>query len=246
MRLVDEDDRAFPVSEDRLTFLFGLVAVQAHGGLSLPARVCGACVDAISISGAVLTLVSRDGHGGTVATTDPLLSEMHERQFTVGDGPGVDAFAHGEIVLEPDLGSADAAVRWPAFAPDAHRLGTSAAFAFPLSLGTTRVGALCLYRATPGPMSARELTDGALLATIATLVLIAMQAHVASPADDLHPNIEGGAGPAVVHQATGMAMVQLGVTIAEAFVILRAYAFAHDRAVAAVATDIVARRLVLE
>jgi len=41
-------------------------------------------------------------------------------------------------------------------------------------------------------------------------------------------------------------MVQLGVTIDEASVVLRAYAFAHDRLVADVAADIVARRLVLE
>jgi hypothetical protein len=41
-------------------------------------------------------------------------------------------------------------------------------------------------------------------------------------------------------------MVQLGVTIAEAFVLVRAYAFAHDRPLAAVAADIVARRLVLD
>jgi hypothetical protein len=40
--------------------------------------------------------------------------------------------------------------------------------------------------------------------------------------------------------------VQLGLPIAEAFVVLRAYAFAHDRPLALVATDIVARRLVLE
>jgi len=40
-----------------------------------------------------------------------------------------------------------------------------------------------------------------------------------------------------------MVMVQLGVDIAEAFVRLRAYAYAHDRRLADVATDIVARLL---
>jgi hypothetical protein len=40
-----------------------------------------------------------------------------------------------------------------------------------------------------------------------------------------------------------MVMVQLGVDIAEAFVRLRAYAYAHDRWLANVASDIVARRL---
>jgi hypothetical protein len=48
---------------------------------------------------------------------------------------------------------------------------------------------------------------------------------------------------AEVHQAAGMASVQLGVTVIDALARLRAYAFVHDRALADVAADIVARRL---
>ena len=46
-----------------------------------------------------------------------------------------------------------------------------------------------------------------------------------------------------VHQATGMVQVQLGVTIEEAFLMLRAHAFAAGRPVAGVARDVVERRL---
>jgi AmiR/NasT family two-component response regulator len=49
-----------------------------------------------------------------------------------------------------------------------------------------------------------------------------------------------------IDQATGMLTVQLGVTAAEAFARLRAYAYAEDRRLADVAGDIVARRLRLE
>lgn len=48
---------------------------------------------------------------------------------------------------------------------------------------------------------------------------------------------------AQVHQAAGMMSVQLGVGITDAMVRLRAHAYTHDRPLAAVATDIVARRL---
>jgi ANTAR domain len=48
---------------------------------------------------------------------------------------------------------------------------------------------------------------------------------------------------AEIDQATGMLTVQLGVPVAEAFARLRAYAYAHDRRLADVARDIVARRL---
>jgi AmiR/NasT family two-component response regulator len=46
-----------------------------------------------------------------------------------------------------------------------------------------------------------------------------------------------------IDQATGMLTVQLGVTAAEAFARLRAYAYSQDRRLADVARDIVTRRL---
>jgi hypothetical protein len=46
-----------------------------------------------------------------------------------------------------------------------------------------------------------------------------------------------------VHQASGMVAAQLGVSIGEALIRLRAYAFAHDRSLTAVADDVVAREL---
>jgi hypothetical protein len=48
---------------------------------------------------------------------------------------------------------------------------------------------------------------------------------------------------AEIDQATGMVSAQLDVAIAEAFVRLRAYAYAQDRRLSDVARDIVARRL---
>jgi hypothetical protein len=46
-----------------------------------------------------------------------------------------------------------------------------------------------------------------------------------------------------VHQATGMIIVQLGVSAEIAFARLRAYAFAQNRRLRDVARDVVARRL---
>jgi ANTAR domain-containing protein len=234
------------VPDDRLTILLGLISEPAQGSASLPQRVCRTSLHVTSMSGAVLALISHSGHDGTIAATDRRSRSVHERQFTFGEGPGVEAFSTGEIAGEPDLGAEAAAQRWPVFASTAHHAGVAAAFAFPLSLGTARVGALCWYRDTAGPLTDHELRDGSLLATIATVVLIALQAGSPEPESNLHPQLANSAGPAVVHQATGMAMVQLDVPIAQAFVVLRAYAFAHDRALADVAADIVARRIVLE
>jgi len=50
----------------------------------------------------------------------------------------------------------------------------------------------------------------------------------------------------VVHQATGMILVQLGISAEDAFARLRAYAYAHDRRLSDVARDVVERRLRFE
>jgi hypothetical protein len=49
----------------------------------------------------------------------------------------------------------------------------------------------------------------------------------------------------VVHQATGMAAVQLDVTVADALATLRAVAFRSNRSLYEVASDVIDRRIQL-
>jgi hypothetical protein len=117
-------------------------------------------------------------------------------------------------------------------------------FAFPLVIGVIRTGVLGLYRSSPGPLDGGQLGDCLLLADTATVLLL----------DGAGGTADGVGGPdgqapelvlhrAEIDQATGMVMVQIGVSAAEAFARLRAYAYARDRRLAEVAGDIVARRL---
>ena len=50
-------------------------------------------------------------------------------------------------------------------------------------------------------------------------------------------------GRAVVHQATGMITIQLGTSLADALLRLRAHAYASGRTVSDIAADVVDRRL---
>src|SRR5205085_1130533 len=64
--------------------------------------------------------------------------------------------------------------------------------------------------------------------------VLAMQAH--APAGALSAELEAGADfHFVVHQASGMVSAQLGVSVGEALIRLRAYPFAHDRSLSEVA-----------
>jgi hypothetical protein len=104
---------------------------------------------------------------------------------------------------------------------------------------------LMLYRARAGPLVGQELALGLVLADVATQVVLAVQAG--APPDTVHELLAGEpAHWAEVHQATGMASVQLDVSMDEAFVRLRAHAFADGRSLREVARDVVSRRLTLE
>ena len=117
-------------------------------------------------------------------------------------------------------------------------------FAFPLRDGTARLGALNLYQDRPGPLSDDGHADALVMAeVIAHWVLDAQAAAVhGTVATALEP---GADFHFVVHNAAGMVSVQLGVSVTDALVRLRAQAFSQDRLIREVAEDVVSRKLTL-
>ena len=164
-----------------------------------------------------------------------------ELQFALGQGPCIEAYEEGRPVLEPNL-TQPARPRWLAFTGPALDAGVRAVFGFPLRVGAVRLGALNLYRDRTGPLSDEQHADALVLADVAAELILMLQAHAAPGA--LPVELETGADfQYVVHQASGMVAVQLGVEVAEAFVRLKAHAFANGRALTDVARDVVGRRL---
>jgi hypothetical protein len=144
-------------------------------------------------------------------------------------------------VLEPDLAD-PATPRWLAFSPQALAAGTRAVFGFPLRVGAARLGAMNLYRDRPGKLSDDQHADALVMADVAAQVVLAMQAN--APVDTVAIELEAGANFHLVeHQASGMVATQLGISVGEALVRLRAYAFSHDLGLNEVAEAVVARQL---
>jgi hypothetical protein len=225
-------------------------AASSGGGPASVADVCAVCVETVGLSGAAVTALGKSGPGHVMCVTDEVSEQIEELQLTFGEGPRVDASADGAPVLVPDLGADDVAARWPAFGPAARLAGAAAMFALPLQIGAISVGVLSLYRRQPGPLSADQLGDALVFADTATVLMIDREEQAAADGG-------GGTGPggqswqlalhrAEIDQATGMLTEQLGVGIEEAFVRLRAYAYAQDRRLADVARDVVARTLRME
>ncbi|MBV9536768.1 MAG: GAF and ANTAR domain-containing protein [Solirubrobacterales bacterium] len=217
---------------------------RSDGPVSLVDRVCLAAVELLSLQGAGVSLIVEGQLRGTAGVSEAGITAIQELQFTLGEGPCVEAWASAQPVLEPDLDDRGA-TRWPAFARAALEAGVRAMFAFPLRIGAIRIGVLVLYRDRPGALDGEDLAFGLLLADVATQVILGLQAG--APAERLHDLLaREPAHWAEIHQATGMVALQLGVPLDEAFVRLRAYAFASDRPLREVAREVVARRLRLE
>jgi hypothetical protein len=217
----------------------GLVAILSQGGTDgLGAVSAGLCAEVLGMSGVAVS-VPLAGGGDVVWRTDGVSARLDDLQFTLGQGPGIDAVAAGELVLEPDLGAVPAA-RWPVFTPAALELGVRAVFAVPLQIGAIRVGVLLAQRDAPGLVDGGVLTDMLVFADAATGALLGSGTDGSGPR---WLSDQPSGYRAEVHQATGMISVQLGVGQAEALVRLRAYAFSERRAVADVAADVVARRM---
>lgn len=212
------------------------------GSDTLPELLCKACADALPVSGVGMALMTDGGHKGAIAATDGPARLMEDLQFTLGEGPCVDASREGRPVLQPDL-ARTASARWPGFGPPVLDAGIAAIFAFPLQVGGIRLGVLDIYRSTAGNLDDEQLAHALAFADAAVVILVHLQSQTA-PGEGTHPHLTDtfGSRPEL-HQATGMISVQALVGLTEALLLLRAHAFSAERSILDVARDVVSRRL---
>jgi len=207
--------------------------------LPLPDRLCAECVRRLDVDGAGLILINDQDNLGIVAVTEGPAARIEELQFATGEGPCVDAARTGRPVLQPDLHDT-AVARWPGFGVEVLTTDVRAIFAFPLQIGAIRIGVLDLCRDAPGHLTQAQLSDALTLAEAATLILLQLQDR--PHGDGVHPMIDSVDNHAIVHQATGMIAIQLGVSLAESLLRLRAHAYASELSMAAIAADVVNRK----
>ncbi|GAA5186873.1 hypothetical protein GCM10023322_34040 [Rugosimonospora acidiphila] len=173
---------------------------------------------------------------GFSVASDPGCQQVEEFQFTVGEGASTDAFSSRRPILVPDLADGLSS-RWPVYSAAMHDLGVGAVFAFPMQVGASRLGVFTIFRSRAAGLTAEELALALTFADVALMTLL--DGHEASS--------DGLAGAmthqAAVFQAQGMIMVQLGVSLEEALIRLRARAYADGRALTDVARDVLTRRL---
>ena len=87
---------------DRLLRLLGRFATGGDAQPGTARRLCEVCVEALAVTGAGVMLMSDDVRRGSLCSSDGVSALIEDLQYTLGEGPCVDAYAGDAPVFEPD------------------------------------------------------------------------------------------------------------------------------------------------
>jgi GAF domain-containing protein len=200
------------------------------------------CADVVGVTGAGIMLMIDGDHHGCLSASGATMETIENLQFTLGEGPCIDAFRSREAVIEPDLAHTS---RWSLFSAPALDAGMAAVYAFPLLTTHGCVGAIDLYNSEPGDLQTGQLAEAHAIAGVVSDVILNLQADAES-GEIPEAFATAIKARAVVHQAAGMTAAQLDVPVVDALVCLRAHAFALGQPVNDIAAQIVDRTLRLD
>jgi diguanylate cyclase (GGDEF)-like protein len=129
-------------------------------------------VDILPVTAAGVTLMAPDAVPRYVAASNGAALWFEELQTELGEGPRLASYRTGEVVKVADLRHD---FRFLDFVPRALEAGLAAMFTCPLRNGAQRLGALDLYRDSPGPLDAGAMAAAQTLAEVAAAYLVNAQ-----------------------------------------------------------------------
>ncbi len=175
----------------------------------------------LAASAAGVVLADPRGELRVAAASSEAAGLIELFQIQNDQGPCLDCFRTGQPVTAADLTRADQ--RWPRFAAAAVQAGFRTVEALPMRLRDQVVGALNLFRATPGPFAAADLRIGQALADVATIGLL--QERSLRRTEILAEQLQGALNSRVtIEQAKGKLAERLTIDMEDAFRMLRDYA----------------------
>ncbi len=215
------------------------VADPDLGGLAASLqRVCRAASGRLRVLGVAVHLMTA-GSDEVAASSDLDTRLLAELQFTCNEGPGLVAFRTHRPVLVPDLESASA--RWPGFVSLAIERGARGVFSFPLQEGAVSLGVLELYADHSAGLDLQDLALAGAFAKVATEIILDGGTTLGG---ELDPGLAASLGDRDrVHQAQGMVMVDLGISLADALARMRAHAFSRNLTLVEIAHQVIAGTL---
>jgi hypothetical protein len=222
-----------------------LGAVADSDELALPDRLCQAVAEVLPMDGAAISMYVGHDISLPVGASGPDACQGEAIQFTVGEGPCLEAFATRRPVLVPDLPdpASSAWSRWPTYTEQfVEQTDYRAVFTFPLLASGFPLASLGLYRRAgeaPAPLDDLQVLVGWIAGRLETAML----------SDQNNEPLEQWiAGPTsqrrhLVWQAQAFVVQANHLTPAQATALLRAQAFTAGRSLDDIAADIVSGRL---
>lgn len=205
------------------------------------ADLCTPFLTQLQVTGAAVSMFGGAAPETLVCASDPLAARIDELQFDLGEGPRWEALRTRLPVLVPDVYDTHP-YSWPVFSKAVLDTEVGALFVFPLTIGALDLGVVELYRTKPGSLSHTDHAAAGVLARQAAWELLRRVLSVNSA--DTDPAVDAALmSRREIHQATGMVLVQAGVSAANALLLLRAHAFANSMTLRDTADTVLLRRL---
>src|ERR1700758_5713644 len=196
------------------------------------------CAELLDIESAAFLLADPLRQLRLLAATSEEARELELFQLQADEGPCVECYASGQPVTVADLKVATE--RWPRFVPAAVDAGFASVHAVPMRAAGIVLGALGLFGTQPGELNDADLLVGQTLAHIACVAIL--QEHAPTPSTVMPQLRSALARRVVVEQAKGFLRESLGVSVEEAFRLLRGYARAYGEHLTDVARQLMTER----
>ncbi|MFK4084695.1 GAF and ANTAR domain-containing protein [Kribbella sp. NPDC020789] len=212
---------------------FARLAVELHdaGGMeeTVEAVVQFALqAEACSYAGVALVL---HGRREIAAVTDPVVAEIYQAQFELGEGPMLTALEHGEAVRVADVATE---TRWPGWAALMRRYPIGSVLHTPMWANAQLIGVLSLYNAEPDGFDDDDVAVAHILARHASVaVASARDGEAMAAAVDARK---------LVGQAMGILMERFDLDDARAFEILKRYSQQNNIKLRDVAQELIDTR----
>lgn len=199
-------------------------------------RLADSCVAVCDAAGVGIVVADQQGELRDVAYSSEDIRRLERVQLFSDEGPCVECYRTGRAVEEPDLASAQ---RWPRFSAHAASVGIASVAALPMRLHGRTVGALNLFRSTPGRSPAAVLRTAQARADLA-VVGIVLSGGESSQRRTAESQIRTAMlDRTAVERAKGFLAENGALSMDEAFVRMRAYADSLGLGLSAVARDLI-------
>ena len=156
-------------------------------------------------------------------------------QLQNDEGPCLDCYVSGEPVVNAEL--EQSRERWPTFAPVAISAGFTTVHAFPMRLRATVIGTINAFTTQDSPLGADEGRVIQGLADIATIAIL--QERSISRAEALTEQLQSALNSRIVIEQAKGALARIeGVSVDEAFELLRSRARSNRQRLVDVAAEV--------